>query len=104
MNVTPIDERFAEMVRGGRAVSRLPQSRVAKLMTGYGFPWGQQTVTRVETGSRTVSVGEAVTLAVVLRFDASLSKLGSSLRQLCAACAGEPPDGFTCNTCGRAGS
>lgn len=104
MKVGPIDKRFAETARQAREASGLPQTRVAKLMTGYGFPWEQSTVWRAEAGSRVVSVGEAAALAVTLRFDIKLADLGADLGELCGACSDNPPKGFTCDTCGRSGS
>jgi transcriptional regulator with XRE-family HTH domain len=102
----PIDQRFAELAREAREAATLSQGRLAKLMTACGFPWGQQTVTRLETGVRIASVGEAAALAVILHIDVSLAKLGAELeaRELCAGCGDKPPRGFTCNTCGRVGS
>ena len=100
--LSPVDQRVAAMIREARETSGLSQARLAKLMAAYGFPWVQQTVGRAETRARSISIGEAVALAVILHMDISADKLGAELGDgLCAACAGEPPPGFTCNTCGR---
>lgn len=104
MKTGPVDRKFAEIVRTRRETAGLSQSRLADLMTGYGFPWRQQTVTPVENGERSVNIGEAAALAVILHLDAELSVLGAELPQLCGTCLGDPAAGFTCNTCGRSGA
>ena len=77
MKTGPVDRKFAEIVRTRRETAGLSQSRLADLMTGYGFPWRQQTVTPVENGERSVNIGEAAALAVILHLDAELSVLGA---------------------------
>jgi transcriptional regulator with XRE-family HTH domain len=104
MKTGPIDRRFAKIIREAREASGLSQSQLAAFMAGYGFPWRQQTVTCAENGERSVSIGEAVALAVILHLDIELSKLGAELPQLCGTCRGNPATGFTCNTCGRSGA
>lgn len=56
---------------------------------------------RIERGERRVEVGELVAFATVF---------GRSTEELlfapddCPTCHGEPPSGFTCNTCGKNGA
>ena len=104
MKTGPVDRKFAQIIREGRTALGLSQSHLAKLMTGYGFPWRQQTVVPIENGERSVNIGEAAALAVILHLDAKLSTLGAELPQLCGTCMGEPPAGFTCDTCGKSGA
>lgn len=57
-------------------------------------------LTRIESGERRVDVDDLVALSQVL---------GVAPEQLytpipCDLCHGVPPEGFTCNRCGRAGS
>lgn len=99
-----MDQKFAEIIREKRTAAGLSQARLADLMTGYGFPWRQQTVVPAENGLRSVNIGEAAALAVILHFEAELSMLGAELPELCGTCLGAPPAGFTCNTCGKQGS
>jgi len=85
----------------------MSQYALAREMEDRGWPWRQQTVARLETGQRMVRLGEAATLARMLRIDATLADLAEgtgTLPDLCARCQDNPPSGFTCNTCGRAGS
>jgi transcriptional regulator with XRE-family HTH domain len=103
MKTGPIDRQFAKVIQEARGASGLSQSQIAAFMTGYGFPWHQQTIARAENGERCVSVGEAVALTVILRLDADFSRLGAELPQLCGTCGDKPAAGFTCNTCGRSG-
>jgi transcriptional regulator with XRE-family HTH domain len=98
-----IDRSFAGMVHDGRKALKLSQGELARRMAGWGFPFYQQTVRRIEEGRRKVSVGEAAALAVALRLDASLSELGEKLPKICPVCKDEPPPQFTCNVCGRSG-
>lgn len=57
------DEAFAHLFRTERAESGLSQEDVAKAMSARGYDFHQQTVYKIESGKRRVSVGEAVALA-----------------------------------------
>lgn len=96
-----IDERFASALAGAREKCRLSQVGLAMQMSALGWPWRQQTVTRVETGRRTVTVGEGVTLALILGFELAALADGMDLAPACPVCLDSPPDGFTCNECGK---
>ena len=99
-----VDQHFAQILKEARNGAGMSQGKLAKLMTGYGFPYYQQTVRRIEDAKRKVSVGEAAALAVILDLDVTLAELGTELGILCETCSDQPPKGFTCDTCGRAGS
>ena len=60
------EQRFATNLRVFREERGMSQGRLAEEMTARGWPWRQQTVTRVETGRRTVRLGEARAVAEVL--------------------------------------
>lgn len=60
------DERFAGNVRERRERVKMSQADLAEAMAAGGFRWYPQTVHRVETGARKVSVGEAKALAEIL--------------------------------------
>jgi transcriptional regulator with XRE-family HTH domain len=96
-----IDRRFAEIVHDERKALKLSQGELARRMAGWGFPFYQQTIRRIEEGKRKVSIGEAVALTVALRLDINLSKLGQDLPRICPICNDNPPTQFTCNTCGK---
>lgn len=60
------DGYFAENIRSAREDRGLSQADLAHLMSEQGWPYYPQTVHRLETGRRKVSVGEAACLAKVL--------------------------------------
>jgi len=62
-----IDERFAENLRTARTGMGISQGELARQMAARGWPYYAQTVNRVEAGQRKVSVGEAKSLAEILR-------------------------------------
>jgi FtsZ-interacting cell division protein YlmF len=60
------EQRFAANLRVIREERGVSQGRLAEEMTARGWPWRQQTVTRVETGRRMVRLGEAKAVAEIL--------------------------------------
>jgi transcriptional regulator with XRE-family HTH domain len=60
------EERFAVNLRRVREERGMSQGKFAEEMTARRWPWRQQTVTRVETGRRTVRLGEAKAAADIL--------------------------------------
>ncbi len=60
------EERFAANLRAIRDERGISQGRLADEMAARGWPWRQQTVTRVETGRRMVRLGEAKAVAEIL--------------------------------------
>ncbi len=67
------EERFAANLRAIREAAGMSQGRLADEMAARGWPWRQQTVTRVETGRRMVRLGEAKAVAEIL--ETSLDRL-----------------------------
>ena len=67
------EERFAANLRAVREASGMSQGRIADEMAARGWPWRQQTVTRVENGRRMVRLGEAKAVAEIL--ETSLDEL-----------------------------
>jgi FtsZ-interacting cell division protein YlmF/DNA-binding XRE family transcriptional regulator len=67
------EQRFAANLRAAREASGVSQERLADEMAARGWPWRQQTVTRVENGRRMVRLGEAKAVAEIL--DMSLDQL-----------------------------
>ena len=67
------EERFAANLRAIREAAGMSQGRLADEMGARGWPWRQQTVTRVENGRRMVRLGEAKAVAEIL--ETSLDKL-----------------------------
>lgn len=64
--VQTADDRFAENFRKRRDLQGLSQADVAEKMTERGFAFHQQTVAKIERGTRRVGIGEAVELANIL--------------------------------------
>ena len=60
------EKRFAANLRAAREAIGISQGRLAEEMVARGWPWHQQTVTRVETGRRMVRLGEAKAIAEIL--------------------------------------
>jgi transcriptional regulator with XRE-family HTH domain len=61
------EQRFAANLREARESRGMSQYALAQEMHNRGWPWRQQTVTRVETGQRMVRLGEATAIAEILR-------------------------------------
>jgi transcriptional regulator with XRE-family HTH domain len=60
------EQRFAANLRLLRERQGMSQVRLAQEMAGRGWPWRQQTVTRLENGQRMIRFGEATALASIL--------------------------------------
>lgn len=74
------EQYFAANLRSVREARGLSQVKFAEEMSARGWPWRQQTVTRVETGRRAVRFGEAKAAAEILR--TSLDRLSWSGAEL----------------------
>lgn len=61
------DRYFAANLRMIRERRGISQVTIAQEMAARGFPWRQQTVTRIESGLRMVRLGEARAVAEILR-------------------------------------
>jgi transcriptional regulator with XRE-family HTH domain len=95
------EQRFAANLRLLRERQGISQVKLAQEMAARGWPWRQQTVTRLENGQRMIRYGEATALAEILhtpleRFsrpvsDASevekIRAAGARLRESCEAVA-----------------
>ena len=95
------EQRFAANLRLLRERQGISQVKLAQEMVARGWPWRQQTVTRVENGQRMIRFGEATALAEILdtpleRFTRPVSKTievekiraaSARLRESCEAIA-----------------
>jgi transcriptional regulator with XRE-family HTH domain len=95
------EQRFAANLRLLRERQGISQVKLAQEMAARGWPWRQQTVTRLENGQRMIRFGEATALAEILhtpleRFtrpasDANevekIRAAGARLRESCEAVA-----------------
>jgi transcriptional regulator with XRE-family HTH domain len=104
--LTEDNTRYARIVGRNIAILRrqanLTQGDLAKKMTAAGHRMGTSTVgfielARISSGQpRALSVDQLVALADF--FGCTPADL---LTPACETCEGAPPDGFTCNACGR---
>jgi transcriptional regulator with XRE-family HTH domain len=60
------EQRFAANLRLLRERQGISQVKLAQEMAARGWPWRQQTVTRLENGQRMIRYGEATALAEIL--------------------------------------
>ena len=60
------DEAFSALLRGERERKGLTQEELADAVSRAGYDFHQQTVYKIESGRRKVSVGEALAIATVL--------------------------------------
>ena len=60
------EQRFAANLRILRERQGVSQVKLAQEMAVRGWPWRQQTVTRLENGQRMIRFGEAIALASIL--------------------------------------
>jgi transcriptional regulator with XRE-family HTH domain len=95
------EQRFAANLRLLRERQGISQVKLAQEMAARGWPWRQQTVTRLENGQRMIRFGEATALAEILhtpleRFSRPVSDrsevekiraAGAQLRESCEAVA-----------------
>lgn len=65
--VTNDDEQIGARVRELRREEGLSQAELAELMTDMGVPMQQQTILKIEKGSRSLRMSEAVVMATCLR-------------------------------------
>lgn len=61
-----VERRFGDGMRAARTELGMSQADLARQMSDRGWPWHQQTVTRVEAGQRVVRLGEAKDIASIL--------------------------------------
>jgi transcriptional regulator with XRE-family HTH domain len=72
-----IEQRFAANLRVVREERGISQRSLAEEMAARGWPWRQQTVTRVETGRRMVRLGEAQAIAEILETSLDMLMMGT---------------------------
>lgn len=77
------DNLFAANIRETRTRLGMSQGELARRMSALGWPWYQQTVRRVEEGSRRAGVGEAKAIARI--FGTTVDRLTMPGRQAVAA-------------------
>lgn len=92
-----LNDVISANVRSLRARRGWNQTDLARALTEAGWPMPTiLPVSRIEQGTRRISVDELVALGTVFEVEPwSLTEPPK-----CDACLGVPPAGFTCNACG----
>lgn len=100
MTVTPgaLTATVVANMRRLRKARGWSAQRLTEAVTAAGIAWDRSIVANLENGRRsTVSVDELAALARVLDVEPPWSLTETPI---CATCAGTPPTGFTCRSCG----
>jgi transcriptional regulator with XRE-family HTH domain len=98
MTAREITARFGQWLRTARTLQGRTQVEVAERLASEGFVCHQTKIAKIEQGTQEPSL--AFALALFRLFDTT-PDVALGLAD-CPQCKGEPPEGFTCNTCGRA--
>lgn len=98
----PVTAAVVRGLRSARKTRGVSAQELAERMTATGYPMKRSVIANVESGRRAeISVDYLAAAAAALELDAP-----SVLRSVvapCPQCKGDPPTGFTCNTCGTGG-
>lgn len=73
LDLSAINSFVGDRLRAWREARDSSQEYIADVMSGYGFRWSQETVSKIETGTRRMTVDELVGLVFI--FDADLPSL-----------------------------
>ena len=96
MSLQPI---IAANLKALRLARGMTADQLAAAVTDAGANWCQPTVSKIERGSRAVTVDELVALAAALKLTHPWDLTDAPT---CAVCNNQPPPGFRCTTCGQA--
>lgn len=98
----PVSAEIIGKLRTLRKIQKVSAQMLADRMTELGYPIQRTVIANLENGRRAeVSIDHVLVAA---------QALGTTITDLleapvvCPKCAGEPPAGFTCNTCGMGGA
>jgi hypothetical protein len=98
---SPLSAELFAKLRTHRRLQRVSARVLADRMTAQGFPTNRGVIANGDNGRvRSMSIDYASHAARALGL--TLTRLITE-PAMCSACKGEPPAGFTCNTCGTAG-
>ncbi|MFJ2004779.1 helix-turn-helix transcriptional regulator [Streptomyces chartreusis] len=99
----PISAEVIARLRALRRIRKVSAQVLAERMTAAGYPIKRSVIANLESGRRAeVSVDHLVAAAEALGTTAEAILSGPM--PTCPTCKGEPPTGFTCNTCGANGA
>ena len=98
--MSPTSAAVVAVIRQMRQEQGLSARALAEKVTDLGFPISREMVSNWETDRKNfVPIDYLITGAQALGSDAATVLVKAALLQ-CPTCQGQPPVGFTCNTCG----
>jgi transcriptional regulator with XRE-family HTH domain len=97
----PVTKAVAGELTAIRREQKVSAQELADRMTNLGYPIKRSVIANIESGRRAeISLDHLAVAAAALGVDAAT--LLRHVTAPCPNCKGEPPAGFTCNTCGGA--
>jgi DNA-binding XRE family transcriptional regulator len=100
--VTPPEKITPELgawLRRARKARAMTQEGLASRLASLGISARQTTIAKIEGGSFEPSLSFALAL---FRLFGTTADAALGLSVTCLTCGGQPPEGYTCNTCGGA--
>lgn len=98
----PVSAEVIAQLRAIRNELKVSAQELADRMTAAGYPIKRSVIANLESGRRAeVSVDHVAIAAKALGVDPAA--IVRRVTAPCPHCTGQPPAGFTCNTCGTAG-
>jgi transcriptional regulator with XRE-family HTH domain len=96
-----ISAEVVAKLRALRKIRKVSAQQLSDRMAELGYPVARTVIANLENGRRAeVSIDHVVIAAQAL--DTTVEALLTEPVR-CPSCKGEPPAGFTCNTCGQGG-
>lgn len=99
--IAPVSAEVIAKLRALRKIQKVSAQKLADAVTELGFPITRTMLANWEGGRRTTVPVDFLVLAAKALGTTAVAILTEPVR--CPSCKGEPPAGFTCNTCGTAG-
>lgn len=102
VGMSPVSAAVIAELRALRKELKVSAQQLADRMTEAGYPVKRSVIANLESGRRAeVSIDHVAIAAKALGVD--VSALVRRVTEPCPHCKGEPPSGFTCNTCSTTG-
>ena len=102
MSTRPLSAEVYAKIRRLRKLRDLSGQELAARMTAQGYPTSRSQIANAENGrvrEMSIDFGDHAARALGTTLAGLLAGLSG-----CPTCKGEPPTGFTCNSCGAEGS
>lgn len=94
----PVTATAIRRIRRMRTQRRMSAAALAEALTANGYPTSRAVLANQDCG-RVQTIPVDLVAAAAKVFGVTVAELLEAAA--CSACGGEPPEGFTCNTCGR---